>query len=115
LQACGLSGGAGLGAGGGEGDCAAGAGAELDVQDGVEFDAVGGDPGLAVQEVEEADPGDRDGVFAVWKLPVGAYLASNSARDLVMLEARGLPEPTQAGSGISAIIVLPLPSLSTRW
>ena len=55
------------------------------------------------------------GTFAVWKLVVAVYLASNWLRAFWMLEVSGLVEPTQAGSGISEIMVWPDPSDSTRW
>ncbi len=55
------------------------------------------------------------GTLAVWKLLVAVNFASNSARAFETPAARGLPEPTQAGSGISAIIVLPDASDRMRW
>ncbi len=52
--------------------------------------------------------------FALWKLPVGVYFASIAAREALIIDAHGPPE-TQEGEGISAIMVCPAPSMTTRW
>ena len=54
-------------------------------------------------------------MLAVWKLPVGVNLALNALRALVIFDRNGLLEPTQPGSGISAISVLPEASERIRW
>ena len=57
----------------------------------------------------------RTGVLVVLKDVVAVNFALNWDRACEMPEAKGLPDPTQEGKGISAIIVLPALSLSTRW
>ena len=55
------------------------------------------------------------GWLADWKLVVTVNRESNVARALRMADANGLLPPTQAGSGISEIMVCPRPSDSTMW
>src|SRR5215470_16982900 len=59
-------------------------------------------------------PVTRTGVLVVLNEVVAVNFASNWARACEIPEANGLPDPTQEGRGISAIIVLPALSLSTR-
>ena len=70
---------------------------------------------LAMREIEEANAGHAHRDVGGLELVVTAYCESNSVRAFWMPEVKGLPAPTQAGSGISAIIVLPAASFSTRW
>jgi hypothetical protein len=60
-------------------------------------------------------PVTRTGVLVVLKDVVAVNFASNWLLACEIPEANGLPAPTQEGRGISAIIVLPALSLSTRW
>ena len=77
--------------------------------------ALGATPVWPWAKSKKPTPVTVTAVFAVLKLPVGEYLASNSPRAEVTLDSSGLPAPTHAGSGISAIIVCPEPSFRTRW
>ncbi len=75
---------------------------------------LGATPVWPCRKSKKPTPVTVTGTFAAWKVPVGVYFASNSLRAFSMLDSSGLDEPTQAGSGISAIIVLPDASAITR-
>ena len=76
---------------------------------------LGATPVCPCRKSKKPTPVMVTGTFAVLKLVVAVNFASNSPRDFWMLDCSGLVAPTQLGSGISAIIVCPDPSDSTRW
>jgi hypothetical protein len=87
--------------------------AKGDVEDRVELDAVGGDAQLAMEAVEEADPGEGHENGSGRRAGLGVEAGAGGGpggRYLGLAGARS----RAAGEGISVIMVC-WPSLTTRW